>query len=610
MTQPTQNPPRGWFDSLMQSASSLEASERLTRWVLFAIVVMGVALRLYQFDGTILDHHYLRQVDTAALARNFAQEGMDIFHPRVDWRGASNGYVESEFQAYTYMIAALYRMFGEHVELARGLNLIFFAAAAVVLYDFARRLFDRPAALLSVFFFSAMPLTIFAAHSVQPDTLMLLAALSTVYFFWRWCEEGKLWLLAASAVALCIAMLIKPLNIYLGAPLLFLCFQRFGWALFLKPQLWAFGIAALGPAVLWYVHAYSLWVEHGNTLYRAYSQLDFKWLSERAYPYPLISLSYPSYASDLVWRLFFLVTTPGGVIALFAGVLAIDKKTRFFAAWLGGFALTMLVFVAQHRGHDYYQLPLTIVIAMLMGAGVMRLWRMDRPPRRLAAASMAAFSLLGAIWFWRYRHEAEIYNAESVFWTVLFVGGSLLLAAFALGLQRRALVMAGLAMTIVYGPWQAAQMTRMFPSNAGRPAFGERLEALTLPNDQVVIGRHWNRPDWYQHRSADGDLLGYDPVDLYLSNRKGWSLFQDHLNTSYIESLRLQGADVFASYCCSGLNERWILDDRPALRESLACAYTPLDVNERWVIYRLDTPRTRPDGTSCLEAASVASPRP
>ncbi|MET0183418.1 MAG: glycosyltransferase family 39 protein, partial [Caulobacterales bacterium] len=294
---------------VMSVASSPETAllSPRARLLLFLAIVLGIMIRTVAFDGPVLDHHFMRQSDTAAIARNFANEGMDFFHPRIDWRGDTPGYVESEFPIYTYSVAVLYRLFGEHEELARGLNILLFAFTSLVLFDFVRRMFGSTTALLSVFFMSVMPLSAYFTRTFQPDTLMVLASLSSIYFFWRWSNEKRIEFLAISAVAVSVAILIKPMNVYLGAPILYLCFTRLGWGFLRKIELWAFGAVALLPAFAWYSYAYGIWIHDGNTFFRPYSAVSFSWLIGEGDGSPAFEIRRRSLISDMLWRIGYLV---------------------------------------------------------------------------------------------------------------------------------------------------------------------------------------------------------------------------------------------------------------------------------------------------------------
>src|SRR5258705_12421397 len=116
-------------------------------------------------DAPSADWNQYRQYDTAALARNFAEESLNVFYPRVDWRGNSPGYVEVEFQAFTLPVALLYRVFGVHEWLARMLNLLFCAATALLLYRLTSRIFDWRVAVIGAGLYSFLPLSFFVSRN-------------------------------------------------------------------------------------------------------------------------------------------------------------------------------------------------------------------------------------------------------------------------------------------------------------------------------------------------------------------------------------------------------------------------------------------------------------
>ena len=202
-------------------------SNRHIRILLFLIIFTGILARFYKPSGPPIDHHSFRQCDTAAIARNFYEGSMDIFYPQIDWRGSSSGYVESEFQVYTFLVSALYHIFGPYEIVARSLNIFFYVLSSFLLFKFASRLFNQITALFAVFFYSFIPLTLYFNRSIQPDTLMCLASLAGIYYFWIWADEKHVKFLILSAICIMVAILIKPLNLYLGLPLLYLSYQRF-----------------------------------------------------------------------------------------------------------------------------------------------------------------------------------------------------------------------------------------------------------------------------------------------------------------------------------------------------------------------------------------------
>ena len=88
------------------------------RLALVLILALGAALRLFHVDAAFLDTHAWRQLDTAAMARNFYEDGFLPFDPQVDW-GGRHGYLEAEFPLVPALIAAVYRVVGLHETAAR-----------------------------------------------------------------------------------------------------------------------------------------------------------------------------------------------------------------------------------------------------------------------------------------------------------------------------------------------------------------------------------------------------------------------------------------------------------------------------------------------------------
>jgi 4-amino-4-deoxy-L-arabinose transferase-like glycosyltransferase len=574
---------------------------RRTALLLVALIVAGVGIRLYGFNAPILDHHFLRQADTAAIARNFAEGNMNILMPQVDWRGASPGYVEAEFQLYSYATAVLYRLFGEDVRFGRLLNIALYVASSILQFHMARRMFDSRAGVFAVLFFGFAGMNIYFNRVFQPDTLMVLASMAALHFYWVWSEEDGWANFALSALGLAIALLIKPINVYLALPLLYLSHRRFGWALFLKPQLWLYGGIVLAPPILWYMHAYGLWLDYGNTLFRSYAHIDLGWLFGSSWPGPLVSARWSSFASDLVFRLFFLVTSPAGILFVVVGSgVAIAERKLLLGYLIAGFAVTILVFGDQHRSHDYYQLPMVYAVALLMGAGAARLWAARQPPDMGALLVWLGLALLSFWWFglWDVEQSDHIYGSGGTR-LIYLAAASLVVGALALSrflpprfaalLPVRPVLGALIAMVVAFGAWQASRLEQTFRGNPIRPAYAERIAALTARDEPLVIAYHWPRPGWVQHRTAQGEDLGYDPVDFFLSRRKGWSVQGAELTPDFLEELRRRGARAFATYCCVSIQPS-VFDVNPALRDYLACAYPPLEVAERWWIYRLDEP--------------------
>src|SRR3989344_2778865 len=93
--------------------------KKLEVLVLLVLILAGFLVRLYRFDGSVLDWHSWRQADTSAVSRNFIKYGFDVLHPKFDDisnvpSGIDNpqGYRFVEFPIYNLAQAGLYKFFG------------------------------------------------------------------------------------------------------------------------------------------------------------------------------------------------------------------------------------------------------------------------------------------------------------------------------------------------------------------------------------------------------------------------------------------------------------------------------------------------------------------
>jgi hypothetical protein len=495
-------------------------------------LLLGIVGRFDHFTGPLSNFHLPRQVDTAAIARNFVEERMNIFYPQVDWRGDTAGYIESEFQIYAFSVAGLYWMFGVHDWLGRVVNLIVYVLTAILLFQFVTRLFSERVALGSVYFYSFAPLSWILSHNIQPDSLMVLGSMAAVYFFLVWTEQEKLRDLLLAALGLSIAVLIKPFCLYLGLPLSYLASRRFGWAMFRKPLLWLFALGVLAPSALWYRHASYLWVAYGNTF-----GITGGWANSTIPP--ITSRVWLSLAKRLTERVVFMMTTPIGLPVLVLGLILESPKNRVLRWWAVGFLVYIVLSEERHRIHVYYQLPLVLLTSIWMSYACVRLWNWEVLPRRACQAAVMLVCALFLLFSFRSEHR----------------------------------------LTLGSGPTETSRV------------FAEHVQRLTGRDDRIIFVRHTgpNYSDVFlEHRDIEGDLFPTDPEDFYFSHRKGWLLMDFQVTSERIESLHQRGARYLASRVLE------IFQAHPDLRKNLDSLYTPVEITPQWVIYRLDCRANRP----------------
>src|SRR5713101_5175090 len=177
---------------LAQASAAERADSRKGRidLVLAGLCLLTLGVRLIGVNQPFLDLQAWRQAETAAVARNYYEEGLDFFYPRVDWRGDTPGYVEMEFPLYQFLVACLYRVVGAPREwIGHAVSAVFSVATIPLLYALARKFYGMDAARLAAFMFAAAPLNVFFGRAFMPDAAMLFFSVGAIYFFARWAED-------------------------------------------------------------------------------------------------------------------------------------------------------------------------------------------------------------------------------------------------------------------------------------------------------------------------------------------------------------------------------------------------------------------------------------
>ena len=338
--------------------------------------IFAVAARLVLIDQPYIDSWSWRQSDLAAIARNFEKNGFHFAHPQIDWAGDAPGYVGTEFPILPFLAALCYKVSGSHEWIGRSQAVIFFALSLPFFFLLVREIFGGMAATWATFFYSFAPLNIFAGRSFMPDVPSLSLALIGLYFFLRWIEDGASgfetdWTntgqnvrwphrlqgyvpFFASAVAISLALLIKLPTAIIGAPLLFLVWQKWRWNFLRQRVLWLFTATTILPSLAWYWHAHLI--------------------AERFYPHHFFGaggIRIEDFA--WYWKIARLTATSSltpilsiiAVIGLF--VARRGKHAYFFHWWLAAMILFIII-VGYGNRHPWYQLPLVPIAAAFAGA--------------------------------------------------------------------------------------------------------------------------------------------------------------------------------------------------------------------------------------------------
>ncbi len=338
------------------------------------IFILGASLRAIDTRRAI-DQADWRECDVAAIARNYQREGMDLFYPRIDWRGDGPGYAEMEFPLYPWTIAVISGFVGHHELVGRVIAYCFSIFALIAFLLLARSLLPPWSALLAGLFFAMSPLLIKMATGLHPESMMFAFYLISILTFLRWMKEGRRTDYWAALIFTALAILAKSPAALLGIFFALLVISQHGLGVFRQGSLWLFAALALLPGILWYSHAHHLWLTYGNSL--GVSN-EWHWAGWDLFTNPKFVMGILSQEIHNVWMRAGCVV---GAFALFSARW--NQSTRVIVYWLTAVFIFYLV-TCRTTGDDwafYYHIVSVPPVALVFGLGTdyLRTVRFRRP---------------------------------------------------------------------------------------------------------------------------------------------------------------------------------------------------------------------------------------
>ena len=372
----------------------MEELTRPRKLVLVAVLLLGAATNLAGVRDPLAVRHLTswREGDVGAIARNYVEEGMNPFLPRIDWRDDGPGYVESEFPIYPYSVALLGKAFGHRDEYARWFSATISVVTLLVFAGFALRLLPWVGAIGAIAFYAVNPAMTQLGTAAQPEPLMLLASLLAMLELHRWFERGGKGGLLRTAGWTALAMLVKATAAHLGIVVAFAVLWKHGVSAFRRRTVWIAAAIALLPPLLWYGWARYLWITYGNSL--GISN-EYHWFGPDL-------LTRPSYFLGLAKYEITQVLGLTGIVFLGLGLLSHGRKLPLVTVWLASvwlFYLVSLRTTSPEAWAFYYHSLSSAPACLLMGAGLTRLEATQPDSRifRLIAWGTAAAGVAVAI---------------------------------------------------------------------------------------------------------------------------------------------------------------------------------------------------------------------
>jgi 4-amino-4-deoxy-L-arabinose transferase-like glycosyltransferase len=350
--------------------------KKLDVFILSIILVIAFVFRLYKINSPLADFHSWRQVDTAAVSRNYVKNGIDLFHPVYDdlsnvQSGIDNpnGYRMVEFPIYNAIVAILYKTFSIFsLEIWGRLTTIIFSLIIIlIIYYLLLKESSRISAIFGSLTYAIFPFFVFFSRVVLPETSALAFSMLAVFFFYLNAEyktkglKSIIYYLASSILFAC-ALLIKPTVIFYFLPIIVLFYRKYKLNLVKKLDFYLYFIITLIPLIYWrmYIKNFPEGIPYSDWLFTSVNTSQ-----------GLKSILFrPSFFR---WIFFERINNLilGGYLTLFFVLGTISKQKKYL---LLSFLFSALAYIFVFQGgnlqHEYYQTLILPIFSMMVGLGV------------------------------------------------------------------------------------------------------------------------------------------------------------------------------------------------------------------------------------------------
>lgn len=387
--------------------------------ILASIILIAFIFRLYKINSPLADLHSWRQADTAAVARNYVRNGIDLFHPLYDdlsgrEAGKENpqGYRMVEFPIYNAIIAVTYKTL-PFLSLdihGRLISILFSLIIVGVIYYLLLKEYNRLAAVSAGFIYSIFPFFVFFSRVILPETTAVGFTMLSILFCYLYSDKDSsrlrqivYFILAFTFFS--IGLLVKPTVIFYGLVFVYLFFRKKGFKALKKIDIYLFFILAFTPFILWrlYIKNYPEGIPASDWLLTSVNTFEglktiflrpafFRWI----------------FFERLNHMIF------GGYMSIFFLLGVLRKSTKFFFyTFLIGILSYLFIFEGGNVQHEYYQTIILPAIAIFCGLGIDFLWQLRKnliKPVYLIAILLIVFS---ASIFFSYYTIREFYKVPN-----------------------------------------------------------------------------------------------------------------------------------------------------------------------------------------------------
>ena len=347
-------------------------NKTLRNIILVSIVVISSLMHRKHFSKDLMSIHVWRQTQTQSTINNFYEEDMNIFNPRRNDRGDSDGIFRMEFPLMQWLVACQYKIFGYHLIITRIFMFLIGLLSILGIYKLLDSLFHKTIlSVIGAWAFNFSPSFYYHTINPLPDNFALCCSIWGLTLFFIWYNNKKTKYLIFSAFLLSIGALCKlPFIIYYIVPLVYFVALvikiGFNKKVFFQ-SLGAFSFSVL--PITWYLFVIPKW--HGNVIVKGMLNNNDSIIKLLDY-----------FQHNLISTLPELLINYGSLIFFLAGFYFLFKKKSFrnpkFILLVSLSILTLMYYLFEANAiakiHDYYLFPFYPLLFILVAYGAYNLY--------------------------------------------------------------------------------------------------------------------------------------------------------------------------------------------------------------------------------------------
>lgn len=380
--------------------------KRLFLPVAVLCMVVSIVVRLQGLNSPVADWHSWRQVDTAAVARNFIRLGIDILHPRYDdlsniQSGKDNpeGWRMVEMPLYQATAVLVWRIFPymSIESILRLVSILSVAFSVLFLGLLLRTFVDEKTAMIGMFLYATLPFSIFYGRTILPDSFAVFLALFSLVGLSR-ASISRLWMLwiVVSGVSGAMSVLVRPMAAFLLVPAVYLL-GRMGTVKQKSVSFLVYGLLVCIPLYYWrqWILQFPEGIAVSDWLYNK-ANIRFK----GAWFYWLFAKRFGE-----------LILGYWGLIPFGLGMIVKNtKRERIFSSlWFLGGLLYLIIFAGGNVQHDYYQALLIPITIWFLAKGAGYLLAPQKEISKIGSLALLTVSI-GFMWAFSW------YTVRTYFW--------------------------------------------------------------------------------------------------------------------------------------------------------------------------------------------------